>query len=368
MSANYRKRIIFLDLMRALAVLMMVQGHTIDTFLGDQYRTFDSSIYDIWLTIRGFTAPIFMFTSGVAFTYLLKSYSQPFFENPRVSKGFRRFLILVLIGYVLRFPTPRMFDFSQVTHFQWLTFFTVDALHLIGVGLFLILFLTYISERYRLNEYVVFLVGVSFFFAAFRFTESINWSNHLPIPFAAYLYHGTGSLFPIFPWAGYVVAGGILGTYLARNPECYRSPKFSYKLFAVSAVLILISYLVNRIDQTIFHGNQEFFSDNVSLVYYRLGIVLALNSAMSLISMQIKTIPDIIQQVGKNTLLIYAVHIVILYGSAWVPGFGMFYPKSLNAVESISAAILLIILMVGMAAVVEKLKTMKKRKLATVEV
>ena len=353
--------------MRALAVLMMVQGHTIDTFLGDQYRTFDSSMYDVWLTIRGFTAPIFMFTSGVAFTYLLKSYSKPFFENPRVQKGFKRFLILVLIGYLLRFPTPRMFDFSEVTHAQWLTFFTVDALHLIGVGLFIILCLTYIAERYNQNEYKVFLVGLIFFFALFPVTESINWANYLPIPFAAYFYQGTGSLFPVFPWAGFVIAGGILGAYLAKNPDCYYSPKFSYKLFALSAALILISYLVNLLNQKYFGGNQEFFSDNVSLVYYRLGIVLTLNGLMALISMRLKKIPEIVQQVGKNTLLIYAVHIVILYGSAWVPGFGMFYPKSLNAIQSILAAALLIILMSGMVAFVEKIKTMKKRKFATVE-
>lgn len=368
MSPNYRKRIIFLDLMRALAVLMMVQGHTIDTFLGDQYRTFDSSIYDVWLTIRGFTAPIFMFTSGVAFTYLLKSSSRTFFENPRVQKGFKRFLVLVLIGYLLRFPTPRMFDFSEVTHVQWLTFFTVDALHLIGVGLFLILCLTYIAERYNLNEYKVFLVGLIFFVAFFPFTEPINWANFLPIPFAAYFYQGTGSLFPIFPWAGFVIAGGILGIYLVKNPDCYYSSKFSYKLFAVGAVLILVSYIVNQSDQKIFGGDKEFFSDNVSLIYYRLGIVLILNGAMALISMQLKKIPELVQQVGKNTLLIYVVHIVILYGSAWIPGFGMFYPQSLNIVGSISAAVLLIILMFGMVAVVEKLKTMKKRKFATVEV
>lgn len=367
MSPGYRKRIIFVDLMRALAVLMMVQGHTIDTFLGDQYRTFDSSMYDMWLTIRGFTAPIFMFTSGVAFTYLLKSNSKPFFENPRVFKGFNRFLTLVLIGYLLRFPTPRMFDFSQVTHYQWLTFFTVDALHLIGIGLFLILILTYLAERYHLNDYLVFIAGVIFFFATYRFTESLNWANHLPIPFAAYFYQGTGSLFPIFPWAGYVIAGGILGTYLARNPECYNHPKFSYKLFAVGGLLILLSSVVNNVNQSLFHDQRDFFSDTISLVYYRLGIVIILNGGMALLSTQIKGIPDLVQQVGKNTLLIYVVHIIILYGSAWIPGVGMFYPKSLNAVGSVAAAILLIILMIGMVAIVERIKTMKKRKLATVE-
>jgi uncharacterized membrane protein len=80
-------RIIFLDILRAFAVLMMVQGHTIDSLLADEYRTFDSVIYSVWHTMRGFTAPIFMFTAGVVFTYLLKLNNLPFKENPRVIKG-----------------------------------------------------------------------------------------------------------------------------------------------------------------------------------------------------------------------------------------------------------------------------------------
>ncbi|MDH7605331.1 MAG: heparan-alpha-glucosaminide N-acetyltransferase domain-containing protein, partial [Melioribacter sp.] len=66
------KRVIFIDMMRAFAVLMMVQGHTIDTFLSNEYRTTESILYNIWFTIRGFTAPIFMFSSGTVFTYLLR--------------------------------------------------------------------------------------------------------------------------------------------------------------------------------------------------------------------------------------------------------------------------------------------------------
>ena len=69
-----RRRIIFLDMMRALAVLMMVEGHTVDAFLADQFRDSTSVAFNIWFSIRGFTAPIFMFTSGVVFTYLGNTY------------------------------------------------------------------------------------------------------------------------------------------------------------------------------------------------------------------------------------------------------------------------------------------------------
>ena len=367
MSPNSKTRIIFLDMMRALAVLMMIQGHTIDTFLGDQFRTFDSPIYDVWFTLRGFTAPIFMFTSGVTFAYLLRSRPESFAENPRVKKGVHRFIILVLIGYLLRFPTPRMFDFSEVTHFQWITFFTVDALHLIGFGILFILCLAYLAEKYKLSDNLVFSFGAFIFFSIFFVAEKINWANFIPIPFAAYFYQGTGSFFPLFPWAGYVISGAMLGSFLAKNPQAASSKKLSYNLFGIGAMLILFSASL-QVFEDFLYGQKEFWCDNSALIIYRLGVVLMLNSIMSFIALQLKNIPDIVAQLGKNTLLLYAVHTIILYGSAWTPGFAMFYPKTLNIPLSIIAALLMIILMFGIVFLVERLKNYRRRKFVTVEI
>lgn len=367
MSSNSKQRIIFLDLMRAFAVIMMIQGHTIDTFLGDQYRTFDSSIFNVWFTIRGFTAPIFMFVSGVTFTYLLRSQSVPFFENPRVKKGVHRFMILMVIAYLLRFPTPRMFDFSEVNHGQWLTFFTVDALHLIAFGILFILCLSYMAEKYRKSDYLFFSIGAAFFFFAFLITEKINWANFLPIPFAAYLYQGTGSYFPLFPWTGYVICGAMLGSYLARNPHSFSTKQFSYKLFFFGVVSLVVCYSIHAVEDSLY-GEKTFWTDNTALIFYRLGIILMLNSAMSFISLRIKKIPDIISKMGKNTLLVYAVHVVILYGSAWIPGFGMFFPKTLNIPLSILAALLLIVFMFWFVSLFERLKNYRRRKIVAVEI
>lgn len=87
---NLSKRIIYVDLMRAFAVIMMIQGHTVDTLLADQFRNTDYLGYNIWNTMRGFTAPIFMFTAGLIFTYLLKSDHFEFSKNPRVKKGIKK--------------------------------------------------------------------------------------------------------------------------------------------------------------------------------------------------------------------------------------------------------------------------------------
>lgn len=367
MAKQKRERIIFIDLMRAFAVIMMVQGHTIDAFLADEYRTYDSLIYGFWVTIRGFTAPIFMVSSGVAFTYLFRSAHLPFNENPRVKKGVSRFIVLMLTAYLLRFPTYRMIDFSQVTHEQWLTFFTIDALHLIGIGILFILFFSYLAEKLTLNEYLVYSLGAAFFFLIWNVTEYINWANYMPIPFAAYFYAGTGSLFPLFPWTGYVLAGAILGTYLAKNPGVYAKKSFSYKLGAVGLGFLVLALAVSLI-QSNFIGYKYFITDNAFVILLRLGVVTLLNSAMSLLAVSLKRIPELIQEVGRYTLVVYAVHVVILYGSAWVPGFAMFWPKSLNLTNTLLAAVVMIVLMIFMVHLIQKYKPVFKKKPATSQV
>src|SRR5512147_2950401 len=129
--SSQKNRIIFIDLMRAFAVLQMVQGHTTDVLLSNSYRSTDFPVYTAWLFMRGMTAPIFMFSAGVVFTYLFRLIKEPFENNPRVKKGYKRVLLLLALGYILRYPTATVVDFSQVTPEQWQTFITVDVLHCI---------------------------------------------------------------------------------------------------------------------------------------------------------------------------------------------------------------------------------------------
>lgn len=366
MSISDKKRIIFLDMMRALAVLMMVEGHTVDALLSEEFRNFNSTIFNLWFSIRGFTAPIFMFTSGVVFTYLLRLNKHSFFENPRVKKGFFRFLTLVLIGYLLRYPTYTFFDFRVVSREQWIVFFTVDALHLIGFGLLFILILALISEKLKVSDTIIFGIGALFFFISYSITENTNWLDYFPWPIAGYFFHKTGSYFPFFPWAGYVISGGILGSYLARHLESCGTKKFSFQLFYIGSTLLALAFSITLIDKNYFNGN-GWWTNNLYIVSLRMGLVLVLNSIMSLIALNIRTIPELVKQVGRHTLLIYAVHVVILYGSAWIPGLSSVMHKQLSILQSIISAVVMVFLMLLMVIVIEKIKHMKKNKLVSVE-
>jgi uncharacterized membrane protein len=356
-----KHRIIFIDLMRAFAVIQMVQGHTVDALLAPEFRSEQYPVYFMWNFMRGLTAPIFMFTAGTVFTYLFRLAGETFENNPRVKKGFFRFLLLVSLGYLLRYPTYKVFDYSDVTQDQLNIFFAVDVLQLIGFGLLILMISAYISEKIKLGDTVVFTSIALLFFILTPFISKINWVAYLPQPVAGYFYPVTGSLFPLFPWAGYVVLGGVLGSYLARNPFVFKTNKFSLNLTLFGAALILVSAVSVLITEKYFGYYFETTSYSLDTILLRVGIVLVLNSFVSFISQKIESIPRIFILVGRNTLLIYIVHLIILFGSAWNPGLAVLFGSSLDLPETIFSALLMITLMIFMVLLLSKFKLRNKQ-------
>lgn len=364
MSVSESKhRIIFIDLIRAFAVLQMVQGHTINVLLAEGSRNPALPVYVVWHFMRGMTAPIFMFTAGTVFTYLFCSVNKPFSNNPRVKKGIKRGLLLVAIGYLLRYPTFTVIDFSSVSESSWKIFFAVDVLHLIGVSLLVILFLLFISEKFKLNNYFVFATVAALVFFSSPFIYNINWVTFMHELWAGYFYSATGSPFPFFPWAGYVIAGGVLGNYLASHPMVFKTAKFSLMLALFGTLFIMVSILSDFMFK---YFNLPIYISQASpgLILFRVGFVLLLNAIVSYIALRVERIPGFLITVGRNTLLIYVVHLLILYGSAWNPGINRLWVKSFDGWEAFGAAVIMLSLMTLMVFYLHKLK-MKNKEIVT---
>ena len=352
-------RVVFIDLMRAIAVLQMVQGHTVDVLLAPELRTTELPVYAVWYFLRGITAPIFMFTAGTVFTYLFKSVKRPFEDNYRVKKGIRRAFLLIFFGYALKYPTWTIFDFSEVTSDKWQLFISVDVLQLIGFSLLLLLLILFIAEKLKLNYTATFIVISSLILLLSPFIEAINWLSIFPEPIAAYFYSGSGSLFPLFPWSGYVIAGGILGSYLAQNPLVFKTSRFSKLLamFGIAFTLVAIcsEIILQYLQIQIIDPQAE-----PNTIFYRVGFVLLLTALVSYIALRVNKIPQIIILAGRNTLLIYVIHLVILYGSAWTPGVDLIWSYSFSGWLSFTAALIMITLMTVMVMLIHKLKIRNK--------
>jgi uncharacterized membrane protein len=355
--SSKKNRIIFIDLMRAFAVLQMVQGHTTDVLLAGSYRSTDFPVYTVWLFMRGMTAPIFMFSAGTVFTYLFRLVREPFAKNPRTKKGFKRVLLLLFLGYLLRYPTATIVNFSRVTAEQWQIFMAVDVLQCIGMGIFFLMVCVYIAEKFHINDYLVFIIGTLLFFTLNPLIANINWTEILTAPVAGYFYQGTGSQFPLFPWVGYVIAGGVFGSYL-------KTAKFSYRVFITGGILFAGALIINFLLQNYFSAGFENWPESPFFPIMRLGFVLMLNAIVAFISLKVETIPRFLILVGRNTLLIYIVHLMILYGSAWNPGLILLFNQSLDVWKTVGMVLGMLTLMSLMVIAIHKLK-IKNKQLVT---
>ena len=102
---------------------------------------------------------------------------------------------------------------------------SISFLLLSGLGLLS----AFIAEKSGRSDLTVFSLGALFFFALHPLFEQIDWASYLPIPLAGYLYTGSGSAFPLFPWTGYALLGGALGSWLA-SPQAPRRHVSSARL------------------------------------------------------------------------------------------------------------------------------------------
>ena len=334
-------RLIFIDIIRAFAICMMLEGHFIDSLLAPEYRDENNLFYATWHYIRGMTAPVFFTVSGFIFTYLLIKEQNPAkmgWNHVRVQKGVRRGINLIIIAYLLRANIFNLFTPGYTD----MNVMRVAVLHCIGLSLlFLIAFYLLTYRRKNRLRMSIMLLGTTFVAFFFEPIYSHLTYEYLPMALANYFTKENGSVFTIFPWFGYASLGGFMGFLFYKNrenPHLYRNMVIWYILLGV--ILITFPYWMGKIADTLqIHSLQ--LIDHGDYLIKRIGNVL-LFFALFMILRHVITSPTL-QKIGQNTLSIYVIHYIILYGSFTGMGLYRYFHDQLTPWQAIIGAILFVI-------------------------
>jgi uncharacterized membrane protein len=350
-TSGFRGRIVFIDILRAYAILMMLQGHFVDTLLAEPFRQASSSLYSTWAFMRGMTAPIFFSVTGLVFVYLLLRNGTAWSENTRVRKGLRRGLYLIGVGYALKLCIPQLLS-GQISSWLWAT----DVLHIIGLALITLVGIGSLHERLGGSLLIWMLVlGAGFFLMDPFFTEN-SWA-HWPRVLAHYLTRDFGSNFTAVPWLGFACWGGALGYLLTRQPKWAYSHWFPALLVALGFTLHFRSgqLLVNLYELTGWEYLPIIFNNNY--LFWRLGHVLIVMGLFMWSIPRLPRVPALLSKIGGETLTIYGVHYVLLYGT-WL-GVGLsslIGYRSLSPVPTIFGAALFVLAHVVLVAHIERVR------------
>lgn len=326
-------RLYFIDVVRAFAILMMLQGHFIDTLLAVEFRDPNSIIFSIWQYFRGITAPMFFTISGLIFTYLLYKAQDRGTAAVRIRKGISRGFMLIGVGYLLRIPIFRWFTGQFDTYFL-----VIDVLQCIGLSLILIvLFYKLTRESQLFFSILMLFLGVTIFlFEPFYRTYD---AAGIPLVIANYLTKENGSIFTIIPWFGYMALGAFMSTLFHRFLK-----KSNFKFMAV-IVLITFGLLLVNFSTLFFKFTGQLLNfqllidvSNFNYLFIRLGNVLVIFGLIYAFENYLKQ--SLILKIGQKTLSIYVIHFVVLYGSFTGWGLNRILGKNLTSYEAIFGAIL----------------------------
>lgn len=350
-GSGWHQQSVLLDVARAIATLMMLQGHTLDAVLATGLRV--GLVFDAWTFLRGLTSCAFLFLSGFVFVFVTdRRLGRKGGARAAADRRLRRFSFFLLLGYALHLPVRQLTLLTTMDSAQWRSFLAVDVLQCIAVMLTLLQVLALAVRAPRLRAAVVAGLCV-LLVAGMPWVWRVEWTG-LPLSVASYLSPATGSVFPIFPWGAFVLLGAVVG-HLHTRFTAHMGPDslvaFARRVLAPGgAALLVVSGVGWWLPWQPF-GPTDFWSNSPSLFCLRAGLVLLLVGALARAVPRMTRTPYVIQAIARQSLVVYAVHLCVVYGSIWNAGLKQMVGGALPLAPALGVVVAIWVSMAGLAVV-----------------
>jgi uncharacterized membrane protein len=319
------KRLAYIDWMRGLACVLMIQAHCYDSWLSSEARK--SSFYRWSQEVSTLAAPIFLFLCGVSFALVTERMSQE--KKPR-SQIFKTAIVrgAEILGFGLLLRIQEFVLGYPISH--WTDLLRVDVLNILGVSIVLMALFWRMTTTFGVRELSTtgrrWMIALSLMIAAVvALATPPLWTTHrlrfLPWMLESYIngvhiYDSPSPwLFSIFPWTGFAFVGLAFGIFLFMD---FAQRKESSALAAVAATGVVACGVSLWWDYsgTRIYAIYDYWHSSPNFFLMRCGILLILAFAIFAWcrwGWATKGFSPFIQ-FGKTSLLVYWAHIEFVYG------------------------------------------------------
>jgi len=289
--------------------LVMVQGHLNDALVSPEAKA--AGLYQLQLILHGSTAPGFLFASG----FVAGLPRAPLSLRASIRRA-RRLFFLLGVGYALHLPYLSLWkSLLQATAADKAHALSCSALHVIAVTQLGVLALQWVAGRRWVGAAAALALAV---LAVTPAVWASDLSHRLPLALGAYVdVQAAPSAFPIFPYSAFVLAGTVAGAALGRQDTATRARRALVGgggLVAAGAILAVA-----------LKGRVEFWGPSPGYALLRLGALLLLLLGVEKLVRREEGRPGnrlvwMLVIIGHETLLVYVLHLQLLYGGVlWPP-------------------------------------------------
>ena len=310
----------------------MLQGHVFHSFLRTDLKT--TSAYTLSQFVGGMPPALFLFLTGVTLAFLMDSTERKGMSpGRRVWESLKRSGYLFLLAFAFRL---QLWIFGLPA--PWEGLFKVDVLNCMGMSIALLsvmaLFKT--TERIRLCA----VLGLAIAMAS-PVISAMDWSG-VPWIVRGYIIPDFNA-FGIFPWGAYLAFGVSAGSVIRTVPQEATERCMQWAAILGGGLILVSQYFANSAFSL--YAKSDFWLNSPAQVMTKVGVLFCMVSVAYLWTRYgARDGWSWVRQFGVTSLLVYWVHIELVYGRAlW------FLKDSLTVPQTLLAAVCVILLMLAIS-------------------
>jgi uncharacterized membrane protein len=307
-----RSRLDWLDWLRGVAVVVMIEAHTVDAWTQIEDRR--SLQFGRALIVGGMGAPLFLFLAGVAAVLAAESRARKSGDPIAAARSVRRRGWEIFgLAFLFRLQSYLLNPGATIDGLL-----KVDILNVMGPSIVLAAWL-WQWGRGRLERMALLSLATIALAMATPLVRTWTPVAALPDPLEAYIRPLPGlTNFAFFPWGAFVPAGAVTGLVVAAGWRAGKLGLSALGLAAAGAVLSAAGYALSF--QPMLYPDSRFWTTSPTFFMLRVGILtgsLALAYAWERRPGRHGWSPLV--ELGKNSLFVYWIHVELVYGVVAAP-------------------------------------------------
>jgi hypothetical protein len=238
---------------------------------------------------------------------------------------------------------------------EYALLFQVDVLHCVAASILLLQGIAYLTRTPRLFARTVTAVtGVVVL--ATPFVWSVDFGPILSPAFSPYFNQAQPSIFPIFPFAGFMLAGAVTGHYFLVAQQKAEGRAFFAGVLKLAVIAAACGVVFDLFPLSLYPPH-DYWKVSPNFFLLRLSAVLVVTTAFFFLQRLPSALESPVLALGQSSLMVYAVHLVVVYGSAANLGLMQVIGKTLPYYVAASVGIVVLVGMVLLTHLWEYLRT-----------